>query len=473
MSLSQINTLLCLLRRKFLLHIVLVAFASVPQTASAGDFPTDITLNNAAGAVDKNEYVYFKRKRKPLIYEKKAKLKDLHIDGVSSSLSEKNVSNKNRGKMKKSSNSSNGRNSKIEPDRHHQGKQGTHSHTPVAPSANTGTHLPFSSSEKVCTKCASAKNTGMRKSKKGKVPKYGKACTEQRSKSKKKKNKKSKRKRKYNKKYSLTSNSPSSSTAMSGTPTMVVISTLSPTVLLSSDSPALAVSPFPSARTTRSPIPNIRAAPTVAPTVTESEHPSSLTSPFPSNEVNSPDSSSPTAVEMLGTTTPTTAPTLTPNTAATTLAPTDDSSFATDFLIDFRVVTSDEPSDQEVQDLVTFTNAYVSEFLTSMITEYSVESFNSTLFDLTLIPSTSDPPTTVAPARIRITFDTLVIISADSPIMPTVQQIDSDIAKAFQNGSTFFDYLTMVVDEFRNTPFGYVFGADWMVIGNVGTEARR
>jgi hypothetical protein len=107
-----------------------------------------------------------------------------------------------------------------------------------------------------------------------------------------------------------------------------------------------------------------------------------------------------------------------------------------------------------------------------MVDAYDVEFFTSTLLDFVYTPSGVDPPTRDDPASMKITFDTSVQIADGSPTTPTANELDMDIERAFENGTTFFDYLTQVVTDFQGTPFGSVFGADWVVIEDTNGVRR-
>jgi hypothetical protein len=72
----------------------------------------------------------------------------------------------------------------------------------------------------------------------------------------------------------------------------------------------------------------------------------------------------------------------------------------------------------------------------------------------------------------RITFDTSVQLSDDSPTTPTVDEVDADIERAFDPGTTFLTYLTSVLAAFPGTPFETVFSADWVIIDDP-TAGRR
>jgi hypothetical protein len=135
-----------------------------------------------------------------------------------------------------------------------------------------------------------------------------------------------------------------------------------------------------------------------------------------------------------------------------------------DFFIEYSVLTNDSPTDEQVNSLLVFTNEYVNNFLKMNVTEYVVESFDSSLYDLVVTPASIDPPTTTTPATIRLVFKTTVIIAEESPFIPTASDIDFDIARAFETDTTFLDFLVSVVQEFPDTPFSKTIRAQWSVI---------
>jgi hypothetical protein len=143
-----------------------------------------------------------------------------------------------------------------------------------------------------------------------------------------------------------------------------------------------------------------------------------------------------------------------------------------DFYIEYRVLTNDVPTDQQSQDIVDFTNDYVNEFFRTTITDYTVELFTSVLFEEINTASDVDPPTRDQPARIRLVFDTSLTLADNSPSVPTIDQVNTDLARAFENGTTFLTYLTQMIAAFPDTPYGTTFGADWQVITQVGARIR-
>jgi hypothetical protein len=183
---------------------------------------------------------------------------------------------------------------------------------------------------------------------------------------------------------------------------------------------------------------------TANPTTTRQETSAPSTgapAPGPVDPATRVPTSAPSSAIRGPTTSPTTnAPTSAPSPAVgvvTTSPSTSGGVRTTDFYIEYRVLSNDEPAEEVVQDLIDFTNDYVTNFLQTEVSEYSVEKFESTLFELDTTPSPLNPPDRDQPATIRITFDTLVIIAADSPLQPKATQVDEDIARAFEVGTSF------------------------------------
>jgi hypothetical protein len=141
---------------------------------------------------------------------------------------------------------------------------------------------------------------------------------------------------------------------------------------------------------------------------------------------------------------------------------------SSDFFFDFLVVVNTPPTPEQVQGFYTFTNGYLTKYFQTTISQYQVEFFSSSLSGFSSYPASVDPPTRYDPAEIRVTFDSAFVkISSTSPTIPTMEQLDRDVAKAFEFGPNLIRFLVSLLTAFEGTPFGLVFAAlyDELVIG--------
>jgi hypothetical protein len=224
-------------------------------------------------------------------------------------------------------------------------------------------------------------------------------------------------------------------------PSTLTLGTPFPTANSVSASPSTGLSEPPTSPPSLGPtIPRITDSPTLAPSAVASGEPTVATD-SPSERVSS---------------TPSVLPSATPTVGSEVIR-------TNDFYLEFLVLTNDEPTDEDVQKVIDFTNSHLTSFFRTNVTEYQVESFNCTLLNLTLTPSASEPPTMEQPASIRISFNPAVTLAPNSP-NPTFSQVDDDMERAFETGTTFYSFLVMLLSQLRGTPFETTFEALWRTI---------